>query len=231
MPITPGKSRASSSALPAPGRTSGIPTPGRPRSASSIHSNSAVGSGAEDEYVSRAFADALKANDPANHRASHDSSFPPSSPQFPAHSGRRSVAGRPSSVASSSSIASVSASRYGKPPPRPASRTSDVFTRSSSRAAKTFDIGDYVRVESLGFEGILRFLGEIDGKAGIFAGVELSGGFAGKGKNDGSVNGLVNYAHLPCLYSITKDTAGSDISYVHPVVVSSFYLPSFLPPR
>lgn len=33
------------------------------------------------------------------------------------------------------------------------------------------------------------FLGEIEGKSGLFAGVELSGGFVGKGKNDGSVNG------------------------------------------
>ena len=192
MSIAPGKGRSSSSALPAPGRTSGLPTPGRPRSASSIHSNSAAGSGAEDEYISRAFADAIKANDPANHRPSYELSFPPSSPQFPSHSGRRSVAGRPSSVASSSSIASASAQRHAKPLPRPASRTSDVFTRSSSRAGKPFDIGDNVRVESLGFEGILRYMGGIDGKAGTFAGVELTGGFAGKGKNDGSVNGLVS---------------------------------------
>ncbi|KAI0085120.1 hypothetical protein BDY19DRAFT_967250 [Irpex rosettiformis] len=190
MLITPGKSRASSSAIPAPGRTSGIPTPGRPRSASSIHSNSAAGSSTEDEYISRAFADAIKANDPAHHRASHDLVFPPSSPQFSSHSGRRSVTGRPSSVASSSSIASVHVPRHTKqPPPRSASRTSDVFTRSSSRTGKVFDIGDNVRVESLGFEGILRYLGEIDGKAGTFAGVELNAGFAGKGKNDGSVNG------------------------------------------
>jgi CAP-Gly domain-containing linker protein 1 len=75
------------------------------------------------------------------------------------------------------------------PVPRPASRTSDVFTRSVSRAGHTFEVGDDVRIESLGFEGTLRFLGEIDGKQGIWAGVELSLGFAGKGKNDGSVNG------------------------------------------
>lgn len=50
-------------------------------------------------------------------------------------------------------------------------------------------MGDNVRIESLGFEGILRYLGEIDGKPGMWAGVELSGGFAGKGKNNGSVAG------------------------------------------
>lgn len=46
-----------------------------------------------------------------------------------------------------------------------------------------------MRIESLGFEGTLRFIGEIEGKGGLWAGVELSGGFAGKGKNDGSVGG------------------------------------------
>ena len=46
-----------------------------------------------------------------------------------------------------------------------------------------------MRIESLGFEGVLRFAGPIEGKPGEWAGVELGGGFAGKGKNDGSVNG------------------------------------------
>jgi CAP-Gly domain-containing linker protein 1 len=50
-------------------------------------------------------------------------------------------------------------------------------------------VGDNVRIESLGFEGTLRFIGEIDGKPGLWAGVELSGGFSGRGKNDGTVNG------------------------------------------
>jgi dynactin complex subunit len=35
----------------------------------------------------------------------------------------------------------------------------------------------------------LRYIGEIDGKAGVWAGVELREGFAGKGKNNGTVNG------------------------------------------
>lgn len=54
---------------------------------------------------------------------------------------------------------------------------------------RSFEVGDNVRIESLGFEGTLRYLGEIDGKTGQWAGVELCGGFAGKGKNDGSVSG------------------------------------------
>ena len=72
---------------------------------------------------------------------------------------------------------------------RPPSRTSDVFARSASRAGRGFEVGDNVRIESLGFEGVLRYFGEIDGKPGMWAGVELSGGFAGKGKNNGSVAG------------------------------------------
>lgn len=72
-----------------------------------------------------------------------------------------------------------------------------MFARSSSRAGAGVggafepEVGDGVRLESHGFEGVLRFVGEIDGKPGLWAGVELSGGFVGKGKNDGSVNGCV----------------------------------------
>ncbi|EED77467.1 predicted protein [Postia placenta Mad-698-R] len=57
------------------------------------------------------------------------------------------------------------------------------------RAGRSFEEGDNVRIESLGYEGTLKYLGEIDGKPGHWAGVELSGGFAGKGKNNGAVNG------------------------------------------
>lgn len=50
--------------------------------------------------------------------------------------------------------------------------------------------GDMVCIASLGnFEGIVRYIGGIEGKEGTFAGVELNPGFAGKGKNDGSVDG------------------------------------------
>ncbi|KAI0054971.1 hypothetical protein BV25DRAFT_1816286 [Artomyces pyxidatus] len=149
--------------------------------------------------MTRAFVDAVKANDPAQHRAGRTSDVssaslsPKGNPSF-AQSGRRSVAGRPPSVASTSSTAGATpgrhtAARAKTPSARPASRQSDVFIRSSSRIDRSFDVGDNVRIESLGFEGTLRYLGEIDGKAGQWAGVELSGGFAGMGKNDGAVNG------------------------------------------
>ena len=67
---------------------------------------------------------------------------------------------------------------------------SDALTRDSSRASqRPLEVGDPVKIESLSLEGTLRFLGEIAGKAGHWAGVELSGQYAGKGKNDGSVAG------------------------------------------
>ncbi|KAI0958692.1 hypothetical protein AcV7_004436 [Taiwanofungus camphoratus] len=192
---TPGKGRQSG--IPTPGKASSIPTPGRLRSTSSATQYPPPLQ--DEEYISRAFADAIKANDPAQHRSSRasdvsTSSLSPSSIVHPSQTGRRSVVGRPSSVASSSSAMSSApsqtpASSTRTPTARPTNRQSDVSARSSSRAGRTFDIGDNVRIESLGFEGTLRYLGEIDGKPGHWAGVELGGGFAGKGKNNGIVNG------------------------------------------
>ncbi|KAH9048365.1 hypothetical protein EDB84DRAFT_1457717 [Lactarius hengduanensis] len=198
MSTTPGKVRQS--AIPTPGKTSGIPTPGRLRS-SSIASQQSGQLPQESDSMSRAFADAIKANDPALHRAGRISepgnpSLSPRGPlSFLPQNGRRSVTGRPSSAASSSSHAGATparptiAARTKTPSARPPSRQSDTFIRSSSRVGRAFEVGDNVRIESLGFEGTLRYLGEIAGKTGQWAGVELSGGFVGKGKNNGSVDG------------------------------------------
>ncbi|RDB16858.1 Dynactin subunit 1 [Hypsizygus marmoreus] len=188
---TPGKGRVSG--IPGPGRSSGIPTPGRSRSSSSALQQHAPPF--DVEYMSRAFVDAIKANDPAQHRHSQASSasLSPQSASLSSLSGRRSVAGRPSSVASTSSAASSNYPQEraktpvsARPASRPPSRHSDVFGRSTNRA---FEVGDNVRIESLGYEGTLRYIGEIEGKLGLWAGVELSGGFSGKGKNNGTVNG------------------------------------------
>jgi hypothetical protein len=185
---TPGKPRQSG-----PGRTSGIPTPGRSRSVSSVNQQHAQqhASLSDVEYIS--LAQAIKANDPAQHRpaqtqASSSSLSSPRSASLHLPSGRRSVTGRPSSAISASSTSSSFPKERAKTPTsaRPPSRHSDVFGKSTSR---TFDIGDNVRIESLGYEGTLRYIGEIDGKGGVWAGVELKGGFSGKGKNNGTVNG------------------------------------------
>lgn len=185
MAGTPGRLRMSG--IPTPGKTSGIPTPGRFRSASNVTVQPALDPDDRD-YASRAFAEAIKANDPAQHRASltynaPSSSSSPKSSLSTLQSGRRSVTGRPSSVTSAPPTRTKTPSAY------PPNRQSDAVPRSVSRASRTFEVGDNVRIESLGYEGTLRYVGEIDGKPGLWAGVELGGGFAGKGKNDGSVSG------------------------------------------
>ncbi|KAH7888798.1 hypothetical protein F5I97DRAFT_1855623 [Phlebopus sp. FC_14] len=192
MSTTPGRPRVSG--IPASGKSSGIPTPGRFRSPSTVHSQLVLDPDAE--YASRAFADAIKANDPAQHRTgpTHDTSASSTSPKLSSatlHSGRRSVAGRPSSSSNLPNCRPIT------PTARPPSRQSDTYMRSASRAGRTFEVGDNVRIESLGYEGTLRYLGEINGKAGSWAGVELSGGFSGKGKNDGSVNGTQYFVCPP----------------------------------
>ncbi|KAF8891644.1 hypothetical protein BD779DRAFT_1661531 [Infundibulicybe gibba] len=186
---TPGKGRPSG--IPAPGKSN---TPARSRSTSNVNQTA----GSDAEYMSRAFADAIRANDPAQHRSHLSTGHSPTSVSPQSTSGislseSRSNLDRPSSVASNYSNG-YSRPYYERaktptsirPPSRPPSRHSDIFGRSPSRS---FEVGDNVRIESLGFEGILRYIGEIDGKLGLWAGVELSGGFSGKGKNNGCVNG------------------------------------------
>ena len=49
-------------------------------------------------------------------------------------------------------------------------------------------VGDIVDVPG-GMHGTIKFIGEVRGKKGHFAGVELSKEFAARGKNDGDVDG------------------------------------------
>lgn len=100
-------------------------------------------------------------------------------------------------------------------PVTPAKRTSDTLAPSSARLARTASnvssassfrtafssanrgdegsneappqVGD--RVKAAAMEGILRYVGEVNGKPGTWAGVELVGEYVGKGKNDGTVQG------------------------------------------
>ena len=50
------------------------------------------------------------------------------------------------------------------------------------------EVGDAVDVPG-GMHGTVKFIGEVKGKKGIFAGVELSREWAARGKNDGDVEG------------------------------------------
>ncbi|KAI1795501.1 hypothetical protein LXA43DRAFT_723290 [Ganoderma leucocontextum] len=252
MSVTPGKGRLSGIPTPGkPGTGTGIPTPGlRPRSTSSTGQRPSMNN-QDDDYANRAFQDAIRANDPAQHRAprageshppsSFASSLSPSSSSSSAsiqslglgfsHNGARlanlgaSVGGvRPSSSASSASSAGRTPSAKASAV-RPPSRQSDVFTRSASRAGRPFDVDDNVRIESLGFEGVLRYFGEIDGKPGMWAGVELSGGFVGKGKNNGSVAGKQYFTCPPncgVFVASTKLSASTvGITYSRPSSVAS----------
>lgn len=53
---------------------------------------------------------------------------------------------------------------------------------------QNLEVGDAVDVPG-GMHGIIRFIGEVKGKKGVFAGVELSREWAARGKNDGDVDG------------------------------------------
>ena len=154
---TPGKPRQSG--IPGPGRISSIPTPGRSRSSSIVRQHNHTTTPVDD--ISRAFADAIKANDPSLHRntpqpgRSSTISLSPQSASYSLPSGRRSVVGRPSSAASSSSTNAGPSrmSERAKTPTsariisRPPSRHSDVV----GKPKKAFEVGDNVRIESLGF--------------------------------------------------------------------------------
>ena len=151
-------------------RGSAIPSPGRLRSYSS--SASAHDPIPPDIEATRAFADAMKSNDPARYTGrSVSANNPPLQ--------------RPTSVASGSNSRPKTPSGQFRrlSHTRPDSQQSD----QALHKKKDFVLGDDVRIESLGFEGKLRYVGEIAGKQGIWAGVELSGGFVGLGKNNGSV--------------------------------------------
>lgn len=53
---------------------------------------------------------------------------------------------------------------------------------------KDIDVGDTVDVPG-GMIGVVKFVGSIRGKQGVFAGVELNREYAARGKNDGAVDG------------------------------------------
>lgn len=52
------------------------------------------------------------------------------------------------------------------------------------------EVGDQVNTPG-GMHGTVKFIGVVKGKAGVFVGVELDHDMAGRGKNDGAVDGLV----------------------------------------
>lgn len=75
------------------------------------------------------------------------------------------------------------------PTPTAANRFATTTTASGMKKAKPLEIGDEVIMNGTSLVGIIRHLGPVAFKPGEYAGLELLGSSAGKGKNDGSVQG------------------------------------------
>lgn len=61
-------------------------------------------------------------------------------------------------------------------------------TRPARQSLTGIKVGDSVSVPG-DMNGTVRFVGEVRGKQGVFAGVELDEEWASKGKNNGAVEG------------------------------------------
>lgn len=61
-------------------------------------------------------------------------------------------------------------------------------TNKMGSDGQDIEVGDSVDVPG-GMHGVVKFIGSVRGKKGVFAGVELSREFAARGKNDGDVDG------------------------------------------
>ncbi|KAL8923620.1 MAG: hypothetical protein Q9208_004567 [Pyrenodesmia sp. 3 TL-2023] len=66
--------------------------------------------------------------------------------------------------------------------------TMAINTSHKAISGDDLEVGDTVDVPG-GMHGTIKFIGEVKGKKGIFAGVELSREWAARGKNDGDVEG------------------------------------------
>jgi hypothetical protein len=60
--------------------------------------------------------------------------------------------------------------------------------RQAGARAGEVEVGDLVNTPG-GMYGTVKFIGNVRGKGGVFVGVELEGDLAGRGKNDGAVDG------------------------------------------
>ena len=73
---------------------------------------------------------------------------------------------------------------------------------------QNLEVGDYVDVPG-GMHGTIKFIGEVRGKKGTFAGVELAKEWAARGKNDGDVDGSV--------FSMLNKRKCADVCKVHDI--------------
>jgi len=81
--------------------------------------------------------------------------------------------------------------------------------------AEDLAIGDAVEVPGNMF-GTVRFVGAVQGKKGVFAGVELNPEFAARGKNNGDVDGYVvaPFGSFSCIVPIVVGLLGPWLSCV-----------------
>ncbi|OAG09026.1 uncharacterized protein CC84DRAFT_1162819 [Paraphaeosphaeria sporulosa] len=97
---------------------------------------------------------------------------------------------------------------------KPTTPTSTMGADSSE-----LEVGDLVDVPGA-MTGVVKFVGSVRGKPGVFAGVELSRQFATRGKNDGDVEGTSYFRtsvpgsgiFLPIHRAKKRATSGSDLS-------------------
>jgi hypothetical protein len=114
---------------------------------------------------------------------------------------RRLAAPRPSlhNIASSPNLAlgaSTSAIAHRKASLQALTGGPTTPTGKMGADGQDIEVGDTVDVPG-GMHGTVKFVGAVAGKKGVFAGVELSGEFASRGKNDGDVDGYVHLIFRP----------------------------------
>jgi len=117
----------------------------------------------------------------------------------------------------------------------PSRPTNGRTATDDKNANQNLEVGDIVDVPGSMY-GTIKFIGEVRGKKGHFAGVELSKEFAAKGKNDGDVDG---WGRIDSIYSgPTLIMTGYGISPLllralvysyHPTRLISAFRPAFLP--
>jgi hypothetical protein len=84
--------------------------------------------------------------------------------------------------------ASLNALTAGQQPPPVSSASTGSSSAMLGGDGREIDVGDVVDVPG-GMYGLVKFIGTVHGKKGVFAGVELSKPFASRGKNGGDVDG------------------------------------------
>ncbi|KAK3208331.1 hypothetical protein GRF29_77g355847 [Pseudopithomyces chartarum] len=75
---------------------------------------------------------------------------------------------------------------------------------------RELEVGDLVDVPG-SMTGVVKFIGSVRGKPGVFAGVELSKQFAARGKNDGDVDGVPGSGIFLPVHRAKKRSPGTNL--------------------